>query len=605
MTLPTRADPIADGASENQTRPAVGARRETGSTSPGRSPRALWLAGAVLAALVVRGTLLWLRGDYLDYDEAMYLLLARSLLEDGSFLLNGLPHTALGPLVPALTAALASLPGLDLLIAQRLLSTLSGALLLVPAWSLLRPVAGPRVARLAVTLLVVWPALIDVAPKFGPMWSHMYVGSEPTHLLFLFSALALGEAALRTRGRAAPLLAVAAGGLLGLAYLARAEAIVFGAIYVLVRGLQALRRRERLPHVSGVAGLAAAGFFVVAMPQLGYLHRTTGRWIISGQTAVMGPTAETLQEMFRDEQHLDSYVRTWLRLDGAHTHLLNPYWGTPPGVDRDVQRRWFARVAALETPVSRTWTTRIANRLLNLTRALWVLCTPLFLPLVLLGLLTNRGREVPTFAVVGLAVSLIIGFYLAVLPRFFLFLVPALAFWAASGLDFITQRFRPRLDLAARLLVSLLIAASLAGVALRAVGERAIRLELSAEADREVAEDLAAALPDVDRLMHWHPRFAYWASWDWRPLPVARLDAIAHYCSRIGVDYVLLGPVGYKPLTKDTPYLVIALEPELSDALRAMAATWDRPHEHPPVRMDPALAIAGYPTVSLGLASGG
>lgn len=602
--MPVRAEPITCRALERDNHPVDAAPVGLDSAGPGRSFPP-WLAGAVLAALAVRAALLWLRGDYLDYDEAMYLLLARSLLENGAPLLNGLPHTALGPLVPAITAGLAKSLGLELLTAQRMLSAVAGALLLVPLWSLLRPCAGPRVARLAVTLLVAWPALVDVAPKFGPMWSHMYVGSEPTHLLFLFSALAVGEAALRRRAATSLLLAAAAGGLLALAYMTRAEAIVFGAVYAIVRGILSLRRREPLLRASGLAGLAAAVFLLVASPQLSYLHRATGKWVISGQTAVMSPTAEALQEVFRSERYLGTYLRSWLRLDGAHTHLLNPYWGTPDGVDREVQVRWFARVAAMEAPVSRTWTARVANRLLNFARALWTLCTTLFLPFVVLGLVTARRRDVPAFAVAGVAASLVVGLYLAVLPRFFLFLVPAFALWAAYGVDSLLNLAGPWRAVATRLVVSLLIGASLAGVGYRALGERAIQLELWAETDREVAEDLSAALPEVDRFMHWQPRIAYWAGWDWRPLPVASLDAIAHYCSRIRVDYVLVGPVGYKPVSKDVPYLVITIEPDLRDALRVIPADWNRPHEHPPIRLDPAPAIAGYPTVSLGLQNGG
>lgn len=598
--MPTRTEPIVHRGSEDRPLPDQTAPPEAASRR-GDRPAALWLIGAVLAALAVRATLLWLRGDYLDYDEAMYLLLARSLLNDGAYLLNGLPHTALGPLVPILDAGLAGLLGLDLLTAQRVLSAVAGALLLIPVWSLLRPLAGMRVARLAVTLLVAWPALIDVAPKFGPMWSHMYVGSEPTCLFFLLSALATGEAALRRRGRPALLLAAAAGGLLALAFLTRGEAIVVGTVYAILRAVLAMRHRERMRHVWGVTALAAAGFLVVAAPQLSYLHRVTGRWILSGQTAVMGPTAETLQEMFRDERYLDNYVRTWLRLDGAHTQLLNPYWGTPDGVDRDVQSRWFARVAAMEAPVSRAWTARAANRLLNFARALWTLCSPLFLPFVLLGVAVTRRRRTPVFAVAGLVAGLIVGLYLAILPRFLLFLVPALALWAALGADLIARRFGRRRDLATRVLVALLIAAGLVSVAHRAMGERAIQLQLWAEADRQVAEDLSAALPEVDRVMHWHPRIAYWAGWDWRPLPYAQLDAIAHYSSRIGVEHVLIAPTGHRPLETDARYLVITIEPDLRDALRSMTADWDRPHEHPPMRLAAAPAIAGHPAATLGL----
>jgi 4-amino-4-deoxy-L-arabinose transferase-like glycosyltransferase len=125
----------------------------------------LRLAGIIAAALLVRGLLFWLRGEYLDWDEAMYLLVARSFLEGGEPTLNGLPHTALGPFVPLASAAVSRILGLELLVVQRLLSALAGAFLILPVWYLLRDNAGQRVAWTAVPLLVAWPALIDVAPK--------------------------------------------------------------------------------------------------------------------------------------------------------------------------------------------------------------------------------------------------------------------------------------------------------------------------------------------------------------------------------------------------------------------------------------------------------
>jgi len=48
----------------------------------------LRLAWIIAAALLVRGLLFWLRGEYLDWDEAMYLLVARSFLEGGEPTLN-------------------------------------------------------------------------------------------------------------------------------------------------------------------------------------------------------------------------------------------------------------------------------------------------------------------------------------------------------------------------------------------------------------------------------------------------------------------------------------------------------------------------------------
>ncbi|NIN70611.1 MAG: hypothetical protein GTO46_01500, partial [Gemmatimonadetes bacterium] len=430
---------------------------------------ALRLALVVAAALVTRGLFFWLRGEYLDWDEAMYLLIARSFLEGGGPQLSGLPHTALGPFVPLASAAVSSLTGLELLVAQRVISALAGAALIIPVWVLVRRNAGDRVAWTAVSLLVGWPALIDVAPKLGPMWSHMYAGTEPTYLFFLFAALACGEWALERRGWSALIVAWVAGSLMGCAYLTRAEAVVFAGFYVVVRGVQWVRARGDARGLT-VPSLAVLGFLVTAGPHLYYLRQAGGEWMLSGQPATMRPMAETLQDTFRDDAYLGDFVRVWYQLDPSHRYFQNPYWGTPQGVSREQQKRQFARLAAAEMPVEREWWGRVGNRLVNYGYALWTLCGVLFLPFVVVGIVAARKREPPTFALAGLGASLLISLYLAALPRFFLYLVPALAGWAAIGILAIADRLPHFRELASRSLVVVLVVASLVVVGRRSMG---------------------------------------------------------------------------------------------------------------------------------------
>jgi hypothetical protein len=578
----------------------MSASAESGSNLAGGRPAWSMLA-VVAAALVVRGTLLWLRGDYLDYDESMYLLLGRSILAGDGLSLNAAPHTALGPMLPLASAAIGRFLGNDLLLAQRLLSTIAGTLLLVPVWILVRAKAGERIAAITVALLVAWPALVDVAPKYGPMWTHTYAGSEPLYLCFLFTALACGEAAIERRGWAGGGLAFLGGSALALAYLTRGEAALFGGLYLVFRCWQLLREREAVLPALKVAALSGAAFLIVAAPYLRHLHASSGKWMISGQPDVMFPMAETLQEVFRNEIYNGRYVLPWMSLDEAHAHLLNPYWGTPEGVDRNTQIGHYAWIAAAETPVQRTWSERLVNRLQNYGLMLWTLCGPLLAPFVLIGVVMARRVPIPVFAVAGLAASLLTGFYLVVLPRFFLYLVPAFAFWAAHGVEALATRFTRSPAVATRFAVLLLVAASLASVGDRAQGPEAMRLKIVAEEDRRVAEDLAAALPDVERFMHWHPRIAYWAGWEWRPLPVSTLDAIAHYCSRIGVEHFLLASVGHSPIRLKVSHVVISIDRELRDALRNIAPRTGGAHEHPPMVLSEAPKVGGFSAGTLSL----
>jgi hypothetical protein len=581
----------------------------TESTEPARAApdrdTVVRLALAVIAAFALRAVLLWLRGDFLDYDESMYLLIARSMLDGDGVTLNGLPHTALGPFVPAATATVARLTGLELLTAQRFVAALCGALALIPVWYLLRLYARDQVVWIAVSLLAVWPALIDVAPKYGVMWHDMYAGTEPTFLLLLFASLAAGEAALKRSGWPALALAALAGAFLALAYMTRAEAIVFAGLYLMIRVVQLIlagvadRRSLVLPVV------ALLGFVVFASPQLAHLHRATGEWVLSGQPAVMRPAAETLQESFRDRDAALSFLRTWYWLDSGHTYLLNPYFGTPEGVSRAEQKREFAEFTAAETPTRRKFPARVANRLKNYALVLWAVCGLLFLPFVLVGIVRARTRGFPPFVAVGLAASVLTSVYLAALPRFFLYLAPAFALWAAYGVvglgDYI-KRFGDGRRLTPVIQAAMIAVAALSVLRV-AIGAPARYLESVAGEDREVAESLAGALPEGDPLMHWHPKFAYWGGWEWRTMPLAVLDDIAHYAARLGVRHILLARGGYTPVKAELEYLYVVLEPDLLELLLSSGAD-GASHEHPRMVLRPAPPTGGQETAALSLDDG-
>lgn len=561
------------------------------------------LTMVVIAAFALRAGLLWLRGDFLDYDEAMYLLMARNLSEGAGFSLNGLPHSALGPFVPAATAALAALFGLDLLVAQRTLAALSGALLLVPVWYLLRAHGHERVAWMVLAFLAVWPVLVDVAPKYDSMWRDTYAGTEPTFLLLLFGALALGEAALGKRGWRALALAALAGATLAGAYMTRAEAAVFGGLYAGIRLVQLVRRpggRRRLV----AAAAAALGFLFAAAPQLLHLHRATGAWTISGQPTVMGPAATALQELFRDKRYRLQFNRIWYRLDEEHTYLVNPYWGVADGVSRDEQVRQYAAIAAAEVPVSRSLVGRVTNRLVNYAYVLWVVCGIIFLPFALIGILTTRRRALPTFALAGLGASLVTSVYLAALPRFFLYLVPVFALWAAYGVVATADYLRRFPKVPATIIVVALVGISLLKVSGVAAGGTARALASVGEEDRSVAEELGATLPAGEPVMHWHPKFAYWGEWDWRTMPLAELDDMAHYASVIDLRYILLARGGYTPVRAEVPFLLIVVDSELAQALRSGSESQNDRHIHPPMVLSPAGTLAGQPVASLELGDG-
>lgn len=562
----------------------------------------------VLAALVVRAFLFALRGDYLDWDEALYLLIARNVLEGHGIALNGFPHIALGPLIPLGTAAVTALSGLELLAAQRLLAIASGALLVLPVWYLLRIYAGARVALIGGLLLVGWPALIDVAPKLGPMWRHMYAGSEPVFLLATFAAFALGEAGLRDRRARRHVLSLLAGLSLGLAYLARPEALVVGGLYALVRVLPPYRS-EKGRQLTLAFALAALGFCVAAGPYVWHMHRLSGSWMASGKLGPTRVTADLYQELVRDDGRMGPYLRSWWALNEGHSHLVNPYWGVDRSTPVAGRIAEYRAVLASQWQPQGTWLSGLLRRTRDYLESLWVLGLPLFAFFALAGLIRPKVEltlRFPPFVMAGLLASLLTAWQVFVLPRFFLYLVPALALWAARGVIAVSD-LKPleRYPAADRILALLLVLAGLALAGQRALGREASGLRQAGLEDRLAAERLAAAVPESEPLMSWHPRLGYFAWRDWRVLPVAELDATIHYAALSGVRYLLLAKAGYSPLALEAPYVVVVIDPEVMTAYRSrVTAPGDPGHRHPAATLVPTEPLAGFPTGHVRAADG-
>ncbi len=557
------------------------------------------LAVLVAVAFVVRYGLFALRGDYLDWDEALYLLMSRSLLAGDGLSVNGLPHIALGPLVPFLTAGLSKLGGVSPLGAQRLLASLAGAALLVPVWYLFRVAADRRIARVGALLLVGWTALIDVGPRFGPMWRHVYAGSEPFYLAALFGAFALVEFGLRRRGMAGALAAVGAGALLALAYLARQEAVVIGGLYALFRSALALQDGSRWREVLGSLAIVGAAFLIIAGPYLIHLRQVSGGWTLSGNLGPTGATAGLYQEVVRDDSKIAPYLEAWWALSPDHQRLVNPYWGVDGSSSLGEQlEEYQAALAARWAPGSSA-----ARRWLGgawaYALALWWLGLPLFLPLAAAGALWVRkgsGTRFPAFVLAAIAGSLLVSWRVYVLPRFLLVLVPALAFWAAWGVSMVARLNWPRrLGDAQRAIVFVTLAAGLGLAALRALGSEARMVRETGSQDRAAAEILGEAIDEEAAVLSWHPRLAYWGGWDWRALPVARLDAVAHYAAHRGVTMLFLSKGAYSPLALQADYVVILVDPNLAMTYRALE-TGSPEHPHPPATLLPTQSVAGLPT---------
>ncbi len=569
------------------------------SETAGARTRGQWrtLALLVAGALLVRGSLFALRGDYLDWDEALYLLMARNFLTGAGISLNGFPHIALSPLFPIATAAVSTLSGLSLLTAGRLVSALAGAVLLIPVWYLFRIHAGERIATLGATLLVGWTALIDVGPRFGPMWRHMYAGSEPLYLALLFGALALGELGMRREGRRRYLYLALAGSSLALAYLARPEAILVGGLYAIFRSLP-VWGGERAGAKLAALAICAASFLTVASPYVVHMREVTGRWTLSGKLQQSRATTDMYEELVRDDSKMGPFLRVWWAVDESHTRLINPYWGTDGSVPLEQQNEEYrALLNAVRTTVTSPGQ-RVIIRARDYASALWVLGVPLFLPLVVVGLFWPGWKlpdRLPPFTLAGLAASVLTAWLVFVLPRYFLYLVPAFAFWAAIGVTVLARfRWPAWVREPERAIAFALLATALGIASARALSGEANAVRAVGKKDREAAERLAQIIPESHPVVSWHPRLAYWGGWDWRALPVAPLDAAVHYSAHRRLGTLFLARGGYSPLELEADYVVITLDPALAAAYRAFGSG-EAEHPHPPATLLSVDEVAGFP----------
>lgn len=553
----------------------------------------------IAGAIVVRAIVFALRGDHLDWDEALYLLIARNIADGAGITLNGYPHTALGPFVPLATAALAALPGIDLHVAHRVLVVVLGGLLLAPVYYLIRLSAGRRLALLAALLLVGWPALVDVAPKLGPMWRHLYAGTEPIFLTLLFGSLALGELGLRDRGRWRTPLLLAAGVLVGCAYLARPEAVVVAGLYAAFRVAPGYRERP-VGRVLPALAVAALGALLVAAPYLYHTRQVTGSWTPNGKLAPTRMSGDLYQSLVLHDRHMGAYLRSWWALDPGHRYLLNPYWGADPDVPDE------RRLAAFEAKLEEEWDAEeggspILQRGWAYARALWKLSGPLLLPLALLGLFAGRRdlrRLMPPFVPAGFAASALTLAAVFALPRFFLYLIPVFALWSANGILVLGDRVGSKMKVSLAFPLGVAVAlASLVMGAVGSLGQEADELRDFAADNRMAASRLAEAIPENRRVMAWHPRLAYWGGFSWRALPVAPLEATVHYALvRETFDLFLVQGM-YTPLSLTAPYVLIRIDPELAPEFqRAAGPDPAARHRHPPTELVPVEPVADFPT---------
>ena len=267
------------------------------SREPGRDRRALALV--VLAAALVRLALLALP-RLVRWDEPIYLWLGRSLWTGAGFT-SPAGHAELhhAPLHPILLGASYVLTG-DPELAGEVWYVLFGALLPLPVYGLARRLSraqgepdGGHGPLLAAALAAVVPGLTSAVLFWGTL-------VEPLFCLLAATAAWLAGLASDRADWGALKLHAAAGLAAGLAYLTRPEGVVWlaalAAWWVLAWVLDGgWRAPLRLRSLAALAA-AAAAFALAAAPYVTYLHRHTGRWMLTGKVSITYEIGEAVEK---------------------------------------------------------------------------------------------------------------------------------------------------------------------------------------------------------------------------------------------------------------------------------------------------------------------
>ncbi len=255
------------------------------------------LLALTFAAFAFRFALLLLP-RVIRWDEPVYLLLGRNLWSGLGFTFSGHPELHHSPLFPLLAGATLKLTGRPEA-ASDIWYVLFGTLLTLPVHGLARRLTSPGGALLAAALVAFFPALTTAVLYWGTM-------TEPLFLLLIYSAAYCVLRGLEGDSSGFSLGAfAAAGALTGLAFLARPEGILWmaslaGAALVILILLRRLGERRRLAALIAIPLV----FLAVALPQLVFLHRHTGQWMISGKLGItyeIGRAVETGDPVLYDE----------------------------------------------------------------------------------------------------------------------------------------------------------------------------------------------------------------------------------------------------------------------------------------------------------------
>ena len=251
----------------------------------GRRNRYLTLGLVVVAAIAFRAGLASFP-RVIRWDEPDYLWLGRNLLSGQGYTISGTPELHYTPLFPLLAGAIYRLTG-NPEVGSAFWYVLLGGLLPIPVHFIARRIYGGQVAVLSAVLTAVFPGLSSAILYWGTMTEPLFVFLVCCSLWTVLSALHN-----QTWWRFSLL-----GALLGLAYLARPEGLMWiGASVALFAVVWALRGQLWRWRSLLYLGALLVASIIIFLPYAAYIHQHTGRWMATGKLAITYDIGEAVLE---------------------------------------------------------------------------------------------------------------------------------------------------------------------------------------------------------------------------------------------------------------------------------------------------------------------
>ncbi|HEX3556563.1 MAG TPA: glycosyltransferase family 39 protein [Thermoanaerobaculia bacterium] len=448
------------------------------------------------------------------WDEPVYLLLGRNLWSGLGFTFSGHPELHHSPLFPLLAGATLKLTGRPEA-ASDVWYVLFGTLLTLPVHGLARRLTSPGGALLAAALVAFFPALTTAVLYWGTM-------TEPLFLLLIYSAAWLVARGLD--GNLSLGAFAAAGALTGLAFLARPEGILWMASLAGAALLILALRRDR-GRLTSLAAIPLV-FLAVALPQLLFLHRHTGQWMISGKLGItyeIGRAVETGDPVLYDE------IINTLDADGeiraaSEARYRRGEAGTAAVKPAEASGRFLRNLGhVLKSSLS----SEIFSALLLVPAVWWLLRGP-----------WNRRRLAGAILVAALVAPVASFLAFHVQQRFFAPAFPGLLIWTAAGLRDLYQRLPAGRS---RTVSAAVLALALAGYVVWADGEIARHGIATSDFGHQAAGLWLAAhsAPDA-AIMTQDTAISVYAGRGYVFSPRAPLDQLLAYGRRHGATHVVV-----------------------------------------------------------------